>query len=126
MLDGTQSVSGVTGTLPVLGMLFVAVILIVYGSHIFSKYIAAHSFKMAQSKHLKVLDRIVVGQDRFLIVVQADNRYFLVGVSSGQMTCLAELSKEDFEQTEQVWQSHKEATGFHELLKEKWKTKIKK
>jgi flagellar protein FliO/FliZ len=104
--------------------LLVIVILIVYLSHLFSKFVAMGTLKAAQSKHMKVIDRIIIGQDRMILIVQVQSRFFLIGTTSEEMTLLAELSTEDVTSILQEKDTTKD-TRFKEVffdqLKSKWK-----
>ena len=46
---------------------------------------------------LRVLARVSVGRDQSLLVVQAAERYFLLGVTPGGISRLAEFSREEAE-----------------------------
>lgn len=48
---------------------------------------------------IEVLAQKPLGKDQRLLVVQAAGRYFLLGVTASQITCLAELTPEEV----QVW-----------------------
>ncbi|MDF2566599.1 MAG: Flagellar biosynthesis protein FliO [Oscillospiraceae bacterium] len=67
-------------------------ILIVYGS---KWIIKKHSFSV-RSKHIKVIDRVVLGQDKSIIVAEICNEKYIIGVSGQQITLLKELGEVDF------------------------------
>lgn len=83
------------GTVQVLGMLFIIVILMVYLSHVFSKQIAKGLFKAAKSKHLSVVDQIMIGQERCLLIAKMEERCFLIGVTPGGMSLITELTPQE-------------------------------
>lgn len=47
------------------------------------------------SQNLRVLDRISLGRDQSMLVVRANERYFLVGAAPSGVSLLAELSPEE-------------------------------
>lgn len=49
----------------------------------------------ARAKYMTVIDRLPIGTDRYLMVVKTGKRCFLLGVSPGQITRLAELEEEE-------------------------------
>jgi flagellar biogenesis protein FliO len=53
------------------------------------------------AEYLTVLSRLSLGKDQQLAMVQAGDRYFLIGVTAGQMTTLAEFTQQEAER----WQS---------------------
>ena len=46
-------------------------------------------------QHVRVLERVGVGRDQAIVVVQAANRYFLLGSSPSGFSLLAELTEEE-------------------------------
>ena len=48
-------------------------------------------------QHVRVLERVSVGRDQAIVVVQAANRYFLLGSSPSGFSLLAELTAEEGE-----------------------------
>ena len=49
----------------------------------------------AGQRQLKVLERLPVGKDQALLVIQLANRYFLLGSSPSGFSLLAELTEEE-------------------------------
>lgn len=47
------------------------------------------------SKNFKVIDRMVLGREKYLAVVQLQEKYYLIGVSDQQISLLKELG-DDF------------------------------
>ncbi len=54
-----------------------------------------------QNLQMKILAQITVGRDQRLVVADIAGRYFLLGLSSGGISNLAELTREDIE----AWQA---------------------
>lgn len=107
------------GTVPVLATLFLMVALIVYLSHIFSKYMAKSVFKAAKSKHITVIEQVIVGQDRCLLLAKMQERCFLIGVTSHAMSLITELTPEE---ALQLTNETAETTtsGFKEMFAERF------
>lgn len=68
---------------------------IIYLSYICSKYLGKGLVKTGSSKYMRLMDQMVVGQNRSLMMVQVGGRYLLLGVSQEKIETLAELSEED-------------------------------
>lgn len=82
------------GIFSALGTLL-AVGAILYLAYISSKYIGKSSMALSQSKYLKTLDRTPLSQDKSLAVVQAGDKYFLIGITPNSINKIAELDSED-------------------------------
>ena len=74
---------------------FVAVAVIIYLSYLASKYIGKGMSLGSSSRYMRMLDQMIVGQNRTLAVVQAGERYLLLGVGPDRIEMLLELSEED-------------------------------
>jgi flagellar protein FliO/FliZ len=53
--------------------------------------------KSKGTDHLAVLSRLTLGKDQQLVLIRAGDRYLLLGVTTAQMTSLAEFTKEEAE-----------------------------
>ncbi len=104
--------------------LFVVVILIVYGSHIVSKWVASGAIKAAQSKQMNLVDRMVIGQDRMLMIIQVGERFFLIGSTGSEMSLISELSSEDILHSEQ--ENTAQGVSFKDVFLEQIKPRFKK
>lgn len=71
----------------------IIVILILYLTFICTKYIGRGVGVKTRSRNMKVLDQIVLGRDRSAAIVQAGNRFFLVGITASQVSLISELQE---------------------------------
>lgn len=74
---------------------FLLAAIIIYLSYICSKYLGKGLVKNSSSRYMRMLDQLIVGQNRTLVIVQAGERYLLLGVGPERIQTLAELSEED-------------------------------
>lgn len=74
---------------------FIAVVLILYLSYLFSRYLSKGMSKSSSSRYMRLIDQITLGQDRHIAVVQIGTKYLLVGVTAGQVNVLAEIKDEE-------------------------------
>ena len=77
-----------------------AVVAVIYLSYIFSKYIALGASKMSGTKYMRVVDRLVLGQDKMMIIVQIGEKYYLAGVASQSVQIIKELAEEELTEME--------------------------
>ena len=73
----------------------IAVVLILGGSYLASKYIGRGMSKSSSALYMRLLDQITLGQDRHIAIIQVGGKYLLVGVTAGQIQVLAELHDDD-------------------------------
>ena len=84
--------------LSLLGVLLV-LLLVLGGCYLFTRWagtgLGGRFGLTASGSHLRVLERLPVGRDQALLVVEAANRYFLIGSSPSGFSLLAELTEEE-------------------------------
>ena len=74
---------------------FFVVLLIIYGSYLASKYIGKGLSKSSSSMYMRLIDQITMGQDRHIAIVQVSDKFFLVGITAGQIRVLSELQDDE-------------------------------
>lgn len=74
---------------------FLMAAVIIYLSYLCSKYMGKGLVKSSSSRYMRMLDQMIVGQNRTLAVVQAGDRYLLLGVGPERIEMLLELSEEE-------------------------------
>ena len=94
----------------ILGLL-VAVVLIMGLAYLFTRYVAGNQSLVNRrgqnKKMLNIVEQTYVGRDRQVVLMQAGDRYFLLGNTPTQITTLAELSPEEVE----AWREKERQTG---------------
>lgn len=74
---------------------FLFAAIIIYLSYLCSKYLGKGLVRGSSSRYMRMLDQMIVGQNRTLVIVQAGERYLLLGVGPDRISTLAELTEED-------------------------------
>jgi len=70
---------------------------IIYLGFVFSKRLSKGVLKINSSKHMNVIDRLVVGQDRYILIVSVLDKYYLISVTGQSIEILKELDGEELE-----------------------------
>lgn len=102
-------------------MIFVLVCImgiIIWASWLFNKYIVKGSMGMNKSRLMKVVDSIAVGQDRFILIMQLDTKYYLIGSANGSIQLLKELDDESIEKSlHSISENSMNAGNFADVVK---------
>lgn len=69
----------------------VIIILILYLTFVCTKLIGRGAIQRNKSRYMKIVDQMVLGQDKSIAIVQIGEQYHLIGISSSQITMLSEL-----------------------------------
>ena len=86
----------------------VAVGVVLYLSFVFSRHLAVGAAKINKSRYVKVVDRVVLGQDRLLLIAMIGGKYYLIGSTAQSIQILTEL---DGKEIDEISQSEKTAVS---------------
>ena len=64
-------------------------------SYLASKYLGRGMSKGSNSRYMRLIDQLTLGQDRHIAVIQVGGKYLLVGVTAGQISILSEVKDEE-------------------------------
>ena len=113
-----------TETLPMLATLIVVILIILYLSYLFSKFVARSSLKMNnRAQSIKILETSAVGLYFFIVILQVNKIYFLIGYTPSVIVCLALLSQEDIVLEKKENDMENGGGLFQKVLFDKWKIK---
>lgn len=85
----------ILGSIIPLILALLAVVAVIYLSYIFSKYMAIGGSRMSGAKYMRIVDRMMLGQDKMIAIVQIGTSYYLAGVTSQNVQILKELEGEE-------------------------------
>ena len=79
--------------------MLVCIVLIIGAAYWFTRHVAGRgylgAFGAAAGEQMEVLTQLSLGKDQWLAVVRTGERYFLLGVTPGGISMLAEFSEEE-------------------------------
>ncbi|WP_051280736.1 FliO/MopB family protein [Anaerovorax odorimutans] len=104
----------------------VAIIVVIYLSYLFSKYVALGASKFNSAKHMKIVDRLALGQDKLLVIVQIGQDYFLASVTSQSIQFIKKLKEDDLVEIRQNPMNQFQAKSAFKNILQKYMSKIKK
>ena len=77
--------------------LIICIVMVIGLAYWFTKYVAGRGLSVPGQKGsgMEILARLNLGRDQSLVLVRVGGRCFLLGVTAGQMTALAEYTEEE-------------------------------
>ncbi|MBD5147369.1 MAG: flagellar biosynthetic protein FliO [Oscillibacter sp.] len=77
--------------------LLVSVVLVIGLAYWFTRYVAGRGLlgPGQKGRGMEILAQLSLGRDQRLALAQVGGRYFLLGITAGQITTLAEFTKEE-------------------------------
>ena len=79
---------------------FLLILLLFAGAYYATKIMGKHySAQASTSETMRVIDRLALGRDQYLLIVEAGGKALLLGVSAGQIETLAELEPGQYAET---------------------------
>lgn len=73
---------------------------VIYLSYWFSRSLSRGAVKINHAKYLSVVDRLVVGQDRYIVIIKVLSQYYLASITGQSIVILKELDGEEIAQNE--------------------------
>ncbi len=94
----SQNTTALDNILSLMGLLICVLVVIVL-AYLFTKYVAGRNGSFlgvgGGNDRFKVLIRLSLGRDQSLVLVQAGERYLLLGVAPSGVSLVAELTQEE-------------------------------
>ena len=83
-------------------MPFLGVLLVLFLTYWGTKYISIRYARMSSGRHLKVLERTALGQDKFLALVSVNKRVYVLGVTGKAISTVCEFDENELPTEEPV------------------------
>ncbi len=77
------------------------IVLVLFAAYYFTKAISKKMTSYSSSRHLKIIDRVALSQNKFLLIVEVDKKFLLVGVSDNNINVLKEFDNLSLELNEE-------------------------
>lgn len=74
---------------------FLFIILILFGAYIATRWYATKVKGMTNGKHIKVVDRVILGKDKGIIIVQVGQKVYMMSEGTNGLTILNEMEEHD-------------------------------
>lgn len=85
---------GLGSIIPLL-LALLAVVAVIYLSYALSKYLAVGASKISGARYMRIVDRMLLGQDKMMAIVQIGTTYYLAGVTSQNVQIIKELEGDE-------------------------------
>ena len=82
-------------------LMIVLLLLVMLGAYFTTKFLSVKTKRLTKGKFLDIKDRLYVGRDKNILLVEAGDQYFLVGVTNQTITLIGTLKKEELSSIEQ-------------------------
>lgn len=88
-------------------------ILVIAASYFFTRFVGGKQLSQQKNSNFKAIDTFHLAQNKYLMLVQAGKRYFVIAVCKDTVTMLSELSEDDIT----VWHRNAQAaTSFKSIF----------
>lgn len=108
-----QDFSGYTSGLELFGLVIVFVIVII-ACYFVTRFVGGKQLMQQKNSNFTVLETMKLAPNKYLQLIQAGTRYFVISIAKEQISFIAELQKEDIT----YWKtSQPQQKGFQDILK---------
>lgn len=91
---------------------FVLIIFILFLAYVATRWYATKVKSMTNGKHIKVVDRVILGKDKGLMIVQVGKRVYMMSENGSRLTILNELEEKEINITD----TKEEPTSFKDII----------
>lgn len=102
---------------------FVVISILIYFLWIFSKFITKKNYISLKDRRIKVLERVALSNDKFLLLVELENIFYFIGIDRNGMYVIDK--REDLEIKDFLPEEGKAQERFLEILKSSMQKKDK-
>ncbi|MDD4843558.1 MAG: flagellar biosynthetic protein FliO [Anaerotignum sp.] len=105
---------------------FLAVALILFLSYWFTKNIGVRAMKNGASRHMQIVDRLPISQDKSILILKVQKNYYLLSLSQNGIMLIKELGNIDGQAFQDMEEFHgKMEFDFKEVLSQYFTNKKK-
>ena len=69
----------------------IGIVLVLFLTYYGTRWLSKKSVPGLKSKYMKITDRMMLGQNKFLAIAEINNKYYLLGVTENNISILKEL-----------------------------------
>jgi len=100
-------------------MSIVGIIFVLFLTYYGTKWLSVKATNISKSKYMNVIDRIVLGQNKFLAIVEISNKYYLLSITDNNINIIKELEEFELKATENTTENLEFNKIFSKFLKNK-------
>lgn len=97
-------------------VLIIVLVLVMLAAYYTTKFLSSKTKRLNKGKYLEIKDRMYVGRDKHIVLLEAGEQYFIVGVTNQSINLLGTLKKEEISPVEEVIQDSAAFTGIKGLF----------
>jgi len=76
-------------------LLIVGFISVLVAAYFVTRFLGFKTIQAGSSKYMKIVDRVFIGNDKSICLVQVSSHFYLVGITNHHIECIAELAEKD-------------------------------
>jgi flagellar protein FliO/FliZ len=103
----------------VLWFIFASILVIILAYYV-SRYYASFSLSVNKSRYIKILDKYMIGKDKYIILICINEKYYLIGITNNNINLISVIDDLKEYSTSQNMtddpQSSKVMESFKEIL----------
>lgn len=82
----------------------ILLVLVMLAAYYTTKFLSSKTRRLNKGKYLEIKERMYVGRDKHIVLLEAGEQFFLIGVTNQSINLLGTLKKEELEPIEEAKQ----------------------
>ncbi|WP_209511483.1 flagellar biosynthetic protein FliO [Sedimentibacter acidaminivorans] len=84
----------------ILGIIFV-----LFLTYFSTKWLSVKATSITKSKYMNIVDRIVLGQNKYLAIIEISNKYYLISITDNNINIIKDLDEFELKISENTGES---------------------
>lgn len=86
-------------------MSFIGIIVVLFITYYGTKWLSLKANNLNKSKYMNIVDKIMLGQNKCMAIVEITNRYYLMSITDNNISILKEIDHQDLKVNEDAIQT---------------------
>nr|WP_312577577.1 flagellar biosynthetic protein FliO [Sedimentibacter sp.] len=100
-------------------MSILGIIFVLFLTYFSTKWLSVKASSITKSKYMNIVDKIVLGQNKYLAIIEVSNKYYLISITDNNINIMKELDEIELN----VVANTSESTEFNKIFSKLFKNK---
>lgn len=94
----------------------IGIVFVLYFTFYCTKFLSVKANSIQKSKYINIIDKAVLGQNKYLAIAEIKNKYYLLSISDQSINILKELNDFEHDNHENIYQNANINLDFNKIF----------
>lgn len=86
-------------------MSILGIIFVLFLTYFSTKWLSVKATSITKSKYMNIVDRIVLGQNKYIAIIEISNKYYLISITDNNINIIKDLDEFELKISENTGES---------------------